>query len=343
MTTAATTWLGLDIGGANLKAAHTRAGARSVAFPLWKHPDQLPSRLAVLVQGLPPARRYAVTMTAELCDCYATKADGVRDVLEAVRTVLPEPFTRIWGIDGAFHNIAEVMEQPAVAAAANWLALATVAARLVPVGPGLLIDIGSTTTDLIPLRDGRPVPTGRTDTERLRNGELVYAGVGRTPFCALATELPWRDGPIGLVAELFATTRDVYVTLGDVCPDPADRDTADGGPRTVAAARGRLARMIGADRDGFPIEDALELSLAADAALTARLVENARRVVVGAGLDQPCGVVVSGSGAFLARRVACRVVEPGTPILALDEAWGPTVSEAACAYALTVLAAEQGS
>jgi uncharacterized hydantoinase/oxoprolinase family protein len=32
----------------------------------------------------------------------------------------------------------------------------------------LLVDVGSTTTDVIPLRDGVPVPKGKTDTERLR-------------------------------------------------------------------------------------------------------------------------------------------------------------------------------
>ena len=43
--------LGLDIGGANLKAATPNPGGRaaSVPFPLWKQPDRLPAALAELV------------------------------------------------------------------------------------------------------------------------------------------------------------------------------------------------------------------------------------------------------------------------------------------------------
>src|SRR5439155_7207423 len=113
-------------------------------------------------------------------------------------------------------------------AAANWLALATMAARLVPDGRGLLIDIGTTTTDLIPLDQGRAAARGRTDTERLQNGELVYAGVRRTPVCALATELPYHGVSTGLAAELFASTLDVYLTLDEIASDPKDLSTAHG-------------------------------------------------------------------------------------------------------------------
>ena len=113
----------------------------------------------------------------------------------------------------------------------------------------------------------RPVAArGRTDTERLQTGELVYAGVRRTPVCALATELPFRGVPTGLAAELFASTLDVYLTLGEIAPDPKDLSTADGRPATVDAARDRLARMVGADRDGFSADDALAFARAADEA-----------------------------------------------------------------------------
>src|SRR5207302_1770736 len=119
---------------------------------------------------------------------------------------------------------------------------AEVAARLIPTGPGVLIDIGSTTSDLIPLSDGRARPLGLTDTDRLRTGELVYAGVRRTPVCALAGQLPFRGVTTGLAAELFATTLDVYLTLGEVSADSSDRATADGRPATPEAAIARLAR-----------------------------------------------------------------------------------------------------
>jgi (4-(4-[2-(gamma-L-glutamylamino)ethyl]phenoxymethyl)furan-2-yl)methanamine synthase len=332
-------WLALDVGGANLKAAHSSGQARSLPFELWKRPDELPRSLGSLVSTLPKADRVALTMTAELCDCYPTKAVGVRSVLDATRSAVPGTSMVVWGIDGRFHEVEEIRERPMLAAAANWLALATLASRLIPEGPGLLIDVGSTTADLIPLVDGRVAVLGRTDTERLQTGELVYAGVRRTPLCSLALELPFRGRPTGLTAELFATTLDVYLTLGEVRSDPKDLSPADGRPATADAALDRMARMVGADRDGFTSEDAFAFARAADDVLTARLARAADRVA-SSTVGRPRHAVVAGSGEFLARRVASRVLEPGGVVVSLAEAWGPVASHAACAHALVELAGE---
>jgi hypothetical protein len=333
-------WIALDVGGANIKAAHASGPARSLPFELWKRPDELSSVLAALLATFPTSERMALTMTAELCDCYPTKAVGVLTVLEAVLDAFGGRPVHVWGVDGRFHSVADVRARPAIAAASNWLALATVAARLVPEGPGLLIDIGTTTTDLIPLHDGRVSARGRTDTERLQAGELVYVGVRRTPVCALATELPFRGRATGLAAELFAATLDVYLTLGAIAPDPEDLSTADGRPSMPASARDRLARMIGADRDGFTTADALAFARAADEALLARL-EAAVGRSCSPTVGRPRDAVVSGSGAFLARRLARRVIAPEGAVLDLDEAWGPVASAAGCAHALLVLAVER--
>lgn len=326
-------WLALDVGGANLKGAHSSGSARSVPFALWKQPEALVKRLRSLVEDFPPFERVAATMTGELCDCFATKAEGVRTIVGALERAFAGRVLRIWGIDGRFHDPDTIRGRPGLAAAANWLALATEAARWSREGSGLLIDIGSTTTDFIPLRGGRPVPSGRTDAERLRSGELVYAGVRRTPVCALATELDVRGIRTGLAAELFATTLDVYLTLGALTPDPDDHDTADGRPATVEAARGRLARMVGDDADGFSAADAAALARSADAALVARLTAAARKV----GDEWPGAVIVAGSGSWLAQRVA-RQVAGDVPIMDLEQMWGPAGSAAACARALLGLA-----
>jgi probable H4MPT-linked C1 transfer pathway protein len=276
-------------------------------------------------------------MTAELCDCYCTKAEGVNSILDAVLEGLPGRDVWVWGIDERFHDVEETRRSPALAAAANWLALAIAAARLVPQERGLLIDIGSTTTDLIPLDQGRVAAIGRADTERLHTGELVYAGVRRTPICALATELPFRGQSCGLAAELFATTLDVFLMRGDLAPDPADLGTADGRPATIEAARDRLARMVCADREGFSDEDALSLALVAEQCLVDRLCAAARRVCA-ATLVRAEMAVVAGSGEFLARRAAKRAFGPDLPIKSLTEAWGSSASQAACAHSLIILA-----
>src|SRR5205807_547928 len=119
------------------------------------------------------------------------------DAVEAVAAGMP---VRVWQTTGRFTDVATARKTALQTASANWLALATFAGRYAPSGPALLIDIGSTTTDVVPLLDGRPVPRGRTDSERLEAEELVYTGVRRTPLCALRGDV---------VAELFATTLDV--------------------------------------------------------------------------------------------------------------------------------------
>src|SRR6476469_2608409 len=102
--------LGLDIGGANLKAATPDKRAKSVAFPLWKQPDRLPAALADLVKQFPDAEELAVTMTGELCDCFETKRDGVAAILDAVEAVAACRVARVWSTDGAFLNSEEAKQ-----------------------------------------------------------------------------------------------------------------------------------------------------------------------------------------------------------------------------------------
>jgi probable H4MPT-linked C1 transfer pathway protein len=276
-------------------------------------------------------------MTAELCDCYATKREGVLSIVTAVRGALGSRPVSVWGIDGRFHTVEDIAERPGLAAASNWLALAAIAARFGAKERGLLIDVGSTTTDLIPLDQGTVVARGRTDRDRLATGELVYAGVRRTPVCALATELALTTGePVGLAAEMFATTLDVFLMMGDIGSDPTDLKTADGRPATVDNARDRLARMFCADREEFSLDNALALARSAEESLLRRLVRAAERSCR-ATIGSPRFAIVAGSGEFLARRVAVTLMGSDRPITSLAEAWGPAASEAACARALLEL------
>jgi probable H4MPT-linked C1 transfer pathway protein len=336
--------LGLDIGGANLKAAHTGGAARTVPFAVWKAPDRLAEQLAALVAAMPPADVLAVTMTAELCDCYESKRAGVNAILDAVAAARPAARVRVWQNDGGFVDLAEGRRSWLKTAAANWLALATLAARLCPAGPALVVDLGSTTTDLVPARDGVPVPEGRTDPERLQTGELIYMGVTRTPLCALLGT--WRR----TAAEFFATTRDVYLVLGDLPEAPDDRDTADGRPATRPFAQARLARMVCADAETLGWAAVHNLAMK-----VRRLQIDMLREEVDSLLDHRFPddaargqLVIAGAGEFLLREA---FAEPAAdvplwwtprPIVSLAGRLGPAVSAAAAAHAVAVLAAERG-
>jgi probable H4MPT-linked C1 transfer pathway protein len=325
--------LGLDVGGANLKAAHSGGRALSRPFALWKEPAGLPQALRDLIGSLPPADVLAVTMTGELCDCFETKRQGVHAILDAVEAVAGGTPVRVWRNDGRFVDPAAARAAPLQTAAANWLALATFAGRYAPEGPALLVDVGSTTTDIVPLVDGRPVPRARTDPERLRSSELVYTGVRRTPLCALV-------GGHG-AAELFATTLDVYLILGRIAEDPDDRNTADGRPATRAAAHARLARMLCADLETSTEDQRRRL---AERALVRQvlLLGSALKSAAWQLPGPPRTVVLAGEGEFLAL-VALQEQDPFPPCygVRLSLGLGAEASRAACAHAVAVLAAEQ--
>lgn len=327
--------LGLDIGGANLKVATPDGRAVSVPFPLWKQPDRLPAALADLVARFPDVTDLAVTMTGELCDCFETKREGVNAILDATEYAAAGRPVRVWGTDGAFHLVAEARANHLTVAAANWHVLATFAGRFAPYYGGILIDIGSTTSDLIPLNTGVPYTSGLTDSARLQTRELVYAGVRRTPVFALATD--------HMCAELFATTADVYVVLGLLPEEVNNTDTANGRPMTFEHALTRLARVLGADREEVSDDHLIHFATRIHARLRERLVESVRAVYYDRH-DAPelRTVIVSGEGEFLALQVLEEAFG-GAPVertVSLNAELGPEVSACGPAFAVAVLAAE---
>jgi probable H4MPT-linked C1 transfer pathway protein len=308
------TVFGVDVGGANLKAVYGN-DARSREFALWKEPKRLESELRQLVQSW-SWKQVAVTMTGELCDCFATKREGVTAIAEAAFKVFG-PETRFWRIDGRFSDFQETVADPLPCAAANWLALATVAARLCP--DGVLVDVGSTTCDIVRLREGRPSPRGLTDTARLQSGELIYTGARRTPVCAILGG----DG----MAEFFATTLDVNLVLGHFVDDPHDLSTADGRPATRPFALARLARMIGGDIESLAESEIVALARS----IRDRQVGQIRHSLL--EIAQDCRTVVAaGSGISYVREAAS-----GFQFLDLEQLWGVGASHAACARAVAEL------
>lgn len=322
--------LGLDIGGANLKAATPNPGGRgvSVPFALWKQPDGLPAALASLVRQFDDVQEFAVTMTGELCDCFETKEAGVNHIVTAVLNVSRSWPVRFWCTDGKFLNSDEARANWNTVAAANWHALATFVGRFAPQGTCLLVDVGSTTADVIPLRGGVPCAVGRTDTERLANRELVYTGMRRTPLCNL---LP----PGETCAEFFATSHDAHLLLENTCDDPADTDTADGRPATRAFAHARIARMVGGD--GTTVSEGETVRLARLAVTRQlELVSNAVEEQV-RRYGRPEVVVAGGTGEFL----ACAAIPGRFEVVSLTDRLGWQMSESAPAFAVATLAREK--
>jgi probable H4MPT-linked C1 transfer pathway protein len=166
----------------------------------------------------------------------------------------------------------------------------------------LLVDVGSTTTDIVPIAAGRVAATGHDDLERLLAGELVYTGVLRTNLAAIAPRVPVRGGWCPVASELFAISADVHLVLGNLAQEAYDCPTPDGRPATVEFARERIARLVCSDVEQLDAAEIDAIALFLHGEQVRQIKEAARRV---APPDAP--VVAAGSGAFLARKVAARL------------------------------------
>lgn len=305
-------WLGWDIGGVHTKAAcfddQAPQAVRTAREPLeiWRQPEELVGLLRRIWAGLgrPSPAAMAVTMTAELSDLFATKAEGVLAVLDAVEAAFPGQAIYALDLSGRMRPLAEARRRPLDHAAANWLASAL---YLAPRQPDcLLLDIGSTTSDIIPIRGGEVATRERTDTGRLISGELVYSGVVRTNPNTVVDRAPLRGEWVRLAAENFCLMGDVYLILGDLTPAAYDTPTPDGRDRSPAAARARLARLVCADSETL---DAGELEALARYLAEKQLQQIGEAVlqVLSRGAPSRLSVLPAGSGAFLARRLARRL------------------------------------
>ncbi len=332
--------LGWDIGGANLKASNGATQSIELRFPLWKQPEELASALTSLADQFDRPDLWAVTMTGELADCFRTKREGVQRILESLRAAAGEIPLAIWTTTGEFVPASEAAEWPLLTAASNWLALATWVGRIAPEGGALLVDTGSTTTDVIPLVNGFPDPQGRTDLERLLASELVYTGWNRTPVAAISPTVEFRGQACPLAAELFATAADIHLLARDE-HSMGDFDTANAGPATRDGAHDRLARMLCADREELTLEEVAAMARQLSNIQTRQIAAAINRV-----LDRQPGLctaaVVSGSGEFLAREALQHSRLPeSVPVHSLTGMLGPAHAAAACAYAIARLAAER--
>ena len=198
----------------------------------------------------------------------------------------------------------------------------------------LLIDVGSTTADVIPIAAGRVAANGRNDLERLLAGELVYTGVLRTNLAAIAPRVPVRGARCPVASECFAISADIHLVLGHLVPEAYRCPTPDGRPATLAFARERIARLVCADAEQL---DAVEVDAIAAflyGEQLRQLEDAARRVQAPLAHDAP--VVAVGCGAFMGREIAARlqrtVAEAPLP-------WGAAGSEVAPAAALAALLA----
>ena len=333
--------LGWDIGGVNTKVACLGdTGAltvRSRPFELQREPDALVRvlrDLAVQVGAESAEFTCAVTMTAELSQMFRTKREGVHFVLDAVSAAFPDATTRVFTTDGRFLTMDDARVEPLAVAAANWAATARMVASRYR--DAVLVDVGTTTTDIIPIVNGDVVAEGKTDPERLASGELVYSGALRTPVEAIVHEVSDRGATFGVSAEGFALIGDVHVWLGRLVAEDYTVPTPDGRPATREFAGERIARVICADRelvDESAITDIADSIAAQQVATIAAAIRRVRS-------RHPSlrTAVVTGLGHFIASQAARSA---SLDVVSLADDIGEDAARYAPAAAVALLCADE--
>jgi probable H4MPT-linked C1 transfer pathway protein len=312
---------GLDVGGAHLKVALVGDGqalsVRQLACPLWQGLDKLDNALAEAAPLLARADRFAVTMTGELSDLFPDRETGALTLIARLTQELGAG-VRFWMGPRGFGGAEDARCHHPDVGSTNFLATATLVGRRL--GAALLVDLGSTTADIVPVLGGAPQPRGLTDADRQATGELVYTGFTRTAVMGVAQEAPFQGRSVGLAREYLATMADVRRILGFDLTEVDQHATADGKGKSLAESLTRLARMLGRDaRDGTP-ED-WRAAAAHIRELQLRSIHDGAALVLSATpLPPEAPVVAAGIGAGEVDEIARRLGRTAIRFGALVEA-----------------------
>lgn len=186
-----------------------------------------------------------ITITAELSDAFNTKQEGIITICNNLESVFSKKNLKFINVNSEFVDIEEAKSNYLSVSASNWIATSLVLGEREKLG--LLLDMGSTTLDLIPIKDGKPVTLGKNDVDRLLNSELFYTGILRPPVSTVVKTVPFRNSKCPISFEKFALMADVYLILGKITPEQYFCDTADNRGKSLDECYARLSRIVCGD------------------------------------------------------------------------------------------------
>ncbi|MFH1789271.1 MAG: hydantoinase/oxoprolinase family protein [Candidatus Altiarchaeota archaeon] len=299
-------YLTLDVGGANLKSALVviKDGKTEVEsygydyFPVWKRKD-----LTDYLRKASPDSSFdhlAVTFTAEVSDAFPDKKTGVEQIISSVASAFPWKDFLVLSNKGELLTPSQAVSNYLKVASANWYASAYLASRLF--GNGIHADMGSTTTDLIPVINGKVSAEGKTDLERLASSELVYTGALRSSLSALSSKAPLNGRLVGVANEYFACTGDVYTLLGLLREKDYISETPDGRGKSRKECMQRIARLFladGCELDEKQLKDTASYYMQEQLKL---LGESIKNIALRDGVGRR--IIGSGIGVFLLEKAA---------------------------------------
>ncbi|MDC9725290.1 MAG: hydantoinase/oxoprolinase family protein [Gammaproteobacteria bacterium] len=334
---------GWDIGGAHVKVARCDQHGQliqliQVACPLWQGIEQLEQAIeSIFAQLNNKDDVAAITMTGELVDIFSDRQAGVEGILTCLARYLHTDNTHVYAAELGWLSPDNAKENWQYVASRNWQASASHVAQHIP--NGIFVDIGSTTSDIIPLLDGQAVPQKSDDFGRQTSRELLYTGAIRTPLIAISQTAPFNGISVSLAAELFATTGDVWCLLGELNPNSIQDTSADNQPWEVNACACRIARLLGTDANQAELKQWLQLAQWF-AEQQSHLITDAILHVISAHSKLPVDapLIGAGVGRFIVKFCAQRLNRPYLDFHTVIDSLTLEASDHAPAVAVALLA-----
>ncbi len=238
-------YIGIDIGGAHLKLTGLCRNKKiifsnQIKCPVWKGINVLENQLKSF-KKINQDSIAGITMTAELCDNFENREQGAKKIKKLLKKLNFKKFFLTNKKKKRFQR----NPQNSKIISMNWLSTADFVAQ--KISNCLIIDFGSTTTDLILIKNKKCLNKHFDDFSRLNNYELIYTGLTRTPIMSINNYVKINEKKINIIPELFSNTSDLYRVLKKLPKEVDQYETLDGRSKSIINSYKRLSRNLGFD------------------------------------------------------------------------------------------------
>ena len=241
-------YIGWDIGGANTKICVFDSNFNIIRVDcininIWNNFKELNNLFDKIskVYSLDIIFNY-ITITAESCDNFRDRKTGILKILKSCNTfILGQKL--FYTNQDRYIDFDSAKNNPEILYSTNWMLTSKFVNKSKNIH--LIVDIGSTTTDLI--YKNIDVKENINDHLRLMNNSLLYLGVIRTPLPMLLNEVSYFSKYIPLINEVFSTTGDIFNLTNDINFEKLNYFGADKLQYSKENSYKRLARSIGLD------------------------------------------------------------------------------------------------
>ena len=242
-------YIGWDIGGAHLKSCvidRKKIECSVNLCELWKTKEaeyiihQIIKKYTQ--QGVV---NNVITMSGEMCDIFNNRDQGVKEILNYFRKFVN---TYVYTQSNGIISITQNKKLQNIASA-NWHVIAKFMSKKLT--NAIVIDLGSTTTDFILIKNSKVINKRLDDFSGLSSQELLYIGCLRTPPYIFERSLRINKKNVQIIPENFSSLADVYRIIKKLPKSLYYSSTCDDKDKDIKACMVRFARNFGLDYKGI--------------------------------------------------------------------------------------------